>query len=123
MSSVLLVDDDVDTLEMYAVGLCAGGYRALTASTVDRALAELTHEAPDVVVTDLQMSGESGWELIDSIRNDPATRATPVVILTGRMDPTIFIHAQQLGCAAVLIKPCLPDELATVLGQLTRTAA
>jgi CheY-like chemotaxis protein len=122
MASVLLVDDDTDTLDMYAVGLSAGGYRPITAATLDAALSVLTHQAPDVVVTDLRMSGASGWGLIDTIKKDPATRAIPVVILTGQIDPTIVIHAQQLGCAAVLMKPCLPDELARVLDQIRPTA-
>ena len=46
-----------------------------------------------------------------------------MIILTGRVDPAVFIHAQQAGCAAVLIKPCLPQELARVLNQLTTAAA
>ena len=68
MSSVLLVDDDADTLEMYVLGLSASGCRPFTASTVDTALRRLTFGPPDAVVTDLQMRGESGWELIDTIK-------------------------------------------------------
>jgi CheY-like chemotaxis protein len=117
--TVLLVDDSVDTLEMYAVGLAHAGYRPLTASDTAGALGQLRNEHPDAIVTDLQFDrGQSGWELIDEIRNDPETRQVPVVVLTGRMDTSIVGNAERVGCVAVLRKPCLPQELALVLERV-----
>lgn len=117
--AVLLVDDSADTLEMYALGLSLAGYRPLTAIDRDSALDKLKSEHPAAVVTDVQLAGSrTGWELIEEIKNDPSTRQIPVVVLTGRLDPAVAVLAQQVGCAALLSKPCLPDELAHVLQRV-----
>ena len=116
--AVLLVDDSPDTLEMYALGLTHAGYRPITASDADTALGHLRTEQPDAVVTDLQLIGRSGWLLIEAIRKDPATRQIPIIVLTGRSDPSITVNAKRVGCVAVLTKPCLPDELAHVLHRI-----
>jgi two-component system, OmpR family, phosphate regulon response regulator PhoB len=119
MHSILLVDDSPDTVAMYALGLAHAGYRPLTALDASSALDQLKQEHPDAVVTDLQLvGGRSGWDLIEQIKHDASTRQIPVIVLTGRQDPSIAVTAQRAGCAAVLIKPCLPDELAHVLDRV-----
>jgi CheY-like chemotaxis protein len=122
--AVLLVDDSTDTLEMYALGLAFAGYRPLTASNHASALGQLKQEHPDAVVTDLELvDGRSGWRLIEDIKNDPSTRQIPVVILTGHIDPSIAADAARVGCAAVITKPCLPEELASVLQRVLPSVA
>jgi two-component system response regulator GlrR len=124
MASVLLVDDSDDTLDMYAVGLASAGYRPVTATDVSSALDQLELEHPDVVITDLLLArGGSGWELIEALKKDPLTQDIPVILLTGHTDPSIAATAQRTGCAAVLTKPCLPDELACVLQRLLAAVA
>jgi DNA-binding response OmpR family regulator len=119
MHSILLVDDSPDTVAMYALGLTHAGYRPLTASDASSAMDQLKHEHPDAVVTDLQLvGGRSGWELIEEMKKDASTCRIPIILLTGREDPSIEVTAQRVGCAAVLTKPCLPDELAHVLHRL-----
>jgi DNA-binding response OmpR family regulator len=113
---VLLVDDSTDTLEMYRIGLAMAGFRALVARDAATALRELQRERPVAVVTDLELgAGRDGWQLVEDIRNDPATRQVPVVVLTGRVDPDVQLDAQRAGCAALVCKPCLPNELARVI--------
>jgi CheY-like chemotaxis protein len=117
--SLLLVDDSTDTLEMYALGLKHAGYRVLTATNAAGALVQLNGERPHAVVTDVQLvGGRSGWDLIDEMKRRSATRDIPVIVLTGGVDPSMEVAAARAGCAAVLTKPCLPDELARVLEQL-----
>jgi CheY-like chemotaxis protein len=124
MLSILLVDDSPDTLEMYAMGLAFAGYRPLMAADATTALGQLKNEQPDAVVADLQLvGGRGGWELIRAIKDDPSTRPIPVVVLTGRVDPAIAVKAQRAGCAAVVTKPCLPDELARVLQRVLPAGA
>jgi CheY-like chemotaxis protein len=113
---ILLVDDSEDTLELYTVGLSFGGHRVVTATTINAALQQVRHERPGVIVTDIQLGrGESGWDLIRAVRHDPPVSATPVVVLTGRQEPALATTAAQLSCAALLVKPCLPDTLRKVL--------
>jgi DNA-binding response OmpR family regulator len=116
MRPVLIVDESTDTLEMYKVGLAMSGFRALIASDAATALEELEKERPIAVVTELELGrARGGWQLVEAIRNRPATRQVPVVVLTGSVDPVIEVNARRIGCAALVLKPCLPDELARIL--------
>ena len=116
--TVLIVDDSVDLLDMYAAGLSQAGYRPLTATSAEAAVRTLTIDSPRAVVTDLQLGGVEGWTLIRKLKANPLTRSIPIVVLTGSCDPSVAILGREVGCAAVLIKPCRPDELAAVLRRL-----
>jgi len=120
---VLIVDESPDTLEMYKIGLAMAGFRPLVASDAETALQELAKERPVAVVTDLEPGRDrDGWQLVAEIRNRPATREVPIVVLTGRVDPLVEVDAQRAGCAALVLKPCLPDELARILDCLSPRA-
>jgi two-component system response regulator HydG len=115
---ILLVDDDADTLEMYEMGLAYAGFSPIgttDAASVARQVAALH---PDAVVTDLQLHGTTGWNVMQSIKEHSSNRAIPVVLLTGYSSADIDEQAQSLGCAAVLTKPCTPDELGVVLRRV-----
>jgi CheY-like chemotaxis protein len=124
MCAVLLVDDNPDTLEMYATGLALEGMRTVMALDTSTALQALDGDQLDAVVTDLQLTGgRNGWDLVEAIRNNPSTRSVPVLVLTGFSDPSVAAVAQQFGCAALLTKPCLPHELARILKRLLPAVA
>jgi DNA-binding response OmpR family regulator len=112
------VDDDVDTLEMYALGLSQAGYRALTATDAQSAAVISKSDRPSAVVTDLRLGGNSGWALIQALKSDPSTSGIAVIVLTGHSDASIAVTAREAGCAAVLTKPCLPEDLAKTLRRL-----
>ena len=115
---VLLVDDDADTLEMYELGLSGAGF--LTVGTRDGMSVGLQVDAvhPDVVVTDLHLRGTTGWNVMQFLKTRDGAKAIPVVLLTGHSSDEIDQQAQDLGCAAVLTKPCTPDELGVVLRRV-----
>jgi len=119
---VLLVDDDADTLDMYEIGLTAVGFRPLTTRDGSSVSRQVDAVCPDVVVTDLQLQGTSGWVVVESLRRNAKGRTIPVVLLTGSSSPQIDRQAQELGCAAVVMKPCTPDELGEVLRQVLTTS-
>jgi CheY-like chemotaxis protein len=116
--TILIVDDSIDILDMYAVGLSQAGYRALTATSAEDAVLTLKIDPVSAVVTDLHLRGTGGWALIAALKADPLTRSVPIVVLTGWPDASVAATARAVGCATVLTKPCLPDELADVLRQL-----
>jgi DNA-binding NtrC family response regulator len=116
---VLIVDDSTDTLEMYEIGLSAANCRALKATSIETALNQISEGHPDVVVTDLTLAGrQDGWALIQAIRANDGTSPMPIVVLTGQTHPSIAVRAHDLGCAAVLEKPCLPDTLAETVERI-----
>ena len=117
--TILIVDDSVDLLDLYSAALSKAGYRPTTATSAEAAVRTLTIDLlPCAVVTDLTLGGVEGWRLIRRLKGDPLTRSIPIVVLTGCCDPSVAILGREAGCAAVLIKPCLPDELAAVLRRV-----
>jgi two-component system response regulator GlrR len=115
---ILLVDDDADTLEMYEIGLAGDGFSTVGIQDAASVVAQVETLRPDAVVTDLQLQGTTGWSVVQEIKALAAARPIPVVLLTGYSSEEIDRQAQDLGCAAVLTKPCTPDELAVVLRRL-----
>ena len=110
--TVLLVEDDRDGRRLYADWLSQAGFRVVEAHNGLQALDRALEFPPDVVVTDLHIPGIDGFELTRRLRNDPRTRAVPILAVTGyaafAADPA---RARRAGCDAVLPKPCSPDEL------------
>lgn len=118
---ILLVDDDEDIRLVGRVALSGGGAHAVQA--VDGAIQALNavrEDPPDVVVTDAFMDGIDGPELLERLRDDPATASIPVVFLTARSDPADIAHLESLGAAGVLTKPFDPTRLLARLEQILR---
>lgn len=109
---VLLVEDDREGRHMYTQWLAHAGFRVDQAHNGLQALERALEHAPDVVVTDLNIPGIDGFELTRRLKQDPRTRAVPVVAITGyaafAADPS---RAAKAGCDAVLEKPCSPEDL------------
>jgi CheY-like chemotaxis protein len=82
---VLVVDDNPETVNMLARALELEGFKVRTASSVLRAL-EAMHDGsppPSLIITDLMMPQTTGWDFVKHLRNEPATQATPVIVITG----------------------------------------
>lgn len=110
---VLVVDDDPDTREMYGWCLETQGCRVRLAGSVAAALSQAAEDVPDVVITDYNLPGGDGFTLAAALRDSPRTSLVPLVLLSGRsFDGPERERASQLF-NLVLLKPVLPEELAT----------
>jgi two-component system, cell cycle response regulator DivK len=112
---VFIVDDDRDTREMYALALTWEGFHTVPLGNAGEAYQRAWETQPDAIVTDLSLPSTDGWELIRRLQGDPATQPIPIVVLTGHAAPAVRQRALDAGCAALLVKPCMPEELATEL--------
>ena len=100
---------------MYAIALEFGGMTVRCSSTIAEALALIGRERPDLVITDLYLAGESGLDLAHRLTTDPAYVSLPVVLLTGDTRADLPARARAAGCAALAIKPVMPDALADLI--------
>lgn len=109
-TSILLVEDDLDTAEMYAVYLSTSGYRVTTARTDDQACRAFDTVRPDVVVTDLGLPGRSsGAHVIEHVVERGGGRV-PVILVTGHERWSVP-HSTAARVSTILVKPVLPDAL------------
>ena len=120
---VLVVDDDLDTRELYRVILDSAGYETADASTTGDARGALASIVPDVVMTDWLLPDGNGFDVCDAVRARAATRQTPVVAVTG-MTLTAAQHAdaRARGCVAIIEKPASPDVVLLAVGQALAVA-
>lgn len=114
---VLIVDDHEDSCLMYAHLLALMGFDPITARNAEDALRQAHALHPDVVITDLRLPGPSGLDLARRLRSADDTKNIGIILLTGSpCDPQ---RASEAGCDEVLMKPCLPDELATQIRRVS----
>jgi CheY-like chemotaxis protein len=111
-AKVLLVEDVADTREMYAEYLRHCGFAVLTATNGTEALDTARANAPDVILMDAAMPGLDGWAATKLLKNDPATRDVPILILTAHVFAEHRDRAEEVGADGFIGKPCMPDELA-----------
>src|SRR3954469_9616614 len=121
---VLIVEDDRSTRLMYCDHLASSGFRIIDAHNGFQALEKAREQRPDAVVTDLAVPGMDGFEFCRALQQSAATRAIPVLAVTGHSEdlvyPAGFRHA---GISHVLLKPCEPDAIARELRRLIETSA
>jgi CheY-like chemotaxis protein len=115
----LIVDDDSDGREMYATTLAGAGFRVEEACDGFEANDKGFKLKPDLILMDLLMPRLDGWEVASWLKKNSVTREIPIVAVTGAGPDQVEL-ARAAGCAAVLRKPCEPDEL---LAEIRRTLA
>ena len=117
---VLVVDDEPDIVALVAYHLVKAGYRVSTASTGPDAVAQAKAERPAMLVLDLMLPGMSGFEVLEQLRADEATRDVAVLLLTARKDEPDRIRGLSLGADDYLTKPFSPQELVLRVGAILR---
>ncbi len=120
---ILVVDDDRQILRLVSTYLDQAGFTTLTAETGDAALHVLRREKPDLVVLDLMLPGRDGWGVVRWLRADPTLSATPVLMLTAKVEDEDKILGLELGADDYLTKPFNPREVVARVRALLRRAA
>jgi|SRR5581483_218376 len=110
---VLIVDDDPAILSSLEQILSRDGFIVQTAKSGEAALASVARETPQVVLTDVQMSGLNGLELITALRL--GRRNFPIVAMTGAAEQDTLGFARKLGADAAIRKPFKRAELVDLI--------
>jgi two-component system alkaline phosphatase synthesis response regulator PhoP len=114
---VLVVDDDVKTVELVKLYLNRDGYRVLTAYDGVEALRLAREGHPDLIVLDLMLPGIDGLEICHTIR---AESDVPVIILTAKTTDRDKLAGLDLGADDYVTKPFSPRELAARVRAVLR---
>ncbi|MFH7028213.1 MAG: response regulator transcription factor [Heteroscytonema crispum UTEX LB 1556] len=116
--TILVVDDDLGTRLSISDYLELSGYSVITADDGQEALAMVDEYHPDLIVTDIVMPRMNGYELVRRVRQQPAFRLLPVILLTARTKTQERILGYQSGCDLYLPKPFELEELAAAIRNL-----
>jgi CheY-like chemotaxis protein len=117
---VLVVEDEADARELIRTVLEQLGAGVITAATAEEALAALDEHRMDVLLSDIEMPGMDGYELMRTVRDRPADRGgrIPAAALTAYARPEDRAAALRAGFQLHLAKPVQPAELAAVVSSL-----
>ena len=115
---ILIVDDDTDLLELLAIRLTAAGYKTETVQSAEAALNHLAVSRPQLVISDMQMSGMDGMALFEHIHRTLPT--LPVIILTAHGTIPDAVTAVQRGVFGYLAKPFDSKTLLANINQALR---
>jgi putative two-component system response regulator len=119
--SRILVADDTDSIRaLFRKLLATDGHEVIDVSDGEAALAAVHDFHPDVVLLDVTMPRLDGLEVCRRLKSDPATRLTPVVLVTGLSDLQDRIKGIEAGADEFLSKPVHPLELRARVNSLTR---
>ena len=111
-AKILLVDDESGILESLGILFRGEGYEVLTSHTGKDALAQLAHDKPDLVITDIRMPGASGLDVLSFAKEvDPEL---PVILMTAQASLQSAVKAVNEGAYYYLQKPFSNDELLAI---------
>ena len=118
---ILLVEDNSDTQELLQTVLRRHGAEVTAVGSSGNALAEIERAKPDVIISDIGMVGENGYDLIRKIRSLNAEKGghIPAIALTAYAGSTDRRRALLAGFQTHLAKPVDPDDLLAVILSLT----
>lgn len=116
MPHLLVLDDDAAVCDILAEIAREHGFSVAKAATMKEAVIQLQRQPPDLVLTDVQLTGDSGLDIFSRMPNSDAE----VVVITGYGSMDNAVEALRLGATDYLVKPVCMDRLSEIL---TRVAA
>ncbi|MES2090558.1 MAG: response regulator [Pseudomonadota bacterium] len=111
IQKILLVDDSKTELHVLSDLLIKRGYKVRTAENGEEALRRLQEEKPDLILMDVVMPGQNGFQLTRAITRDPAFADVPVIICSSKNQETDRVWGMRQGASDYVVKPVNPEEL------------
>lgn len=108
---IVIVEDEPDTIEMFAEMMRLGGYIVLKSYGGYPAMALISEEKPDVVVLDMMMPQLSGLDVLEHMRNDPELMHIPVIVVSAKSMPNDIQAGLDAGASIYLTKPVTFQQL------------
>jgi twitching motility two-component system response regulator PilH len=111
IQKILLVDDSKTELHHLTELLTKRGYSVRTAENGEDAMRRLGEDKPDLILMDVVMPGQNGFQLTRAITRDPRFTDVPVIMCTSKNQETDKVWGMRQGARDYIVKPVDADEL------------
>jgi DNA-binding response OmpR family regulator len=118
--TILVIDDEPELVKLLDYNLSKAGYLVISAKDGESGLAAARKHAPDAIILDIMMPGLDGWEVCKRLRQDPATAALPLLMLTAKGEEGDRVLGLELGADDYVTKPFGVRELIARVKALLR---
>ena len=115
MAKILVIDDDGVMRELVALHLAIAGYKVETAEDGIAGGEAVRRERPALIIADVNMPRQNGFEFVEGLRKDATVRDIPVIFLTSNAEGKV--RGMQLGAVAYLSKPLMAANLLTLVSE------
>ena len=123
MSSIVVVEDEPAIAELIAINLRHAGHQVTITATAEHAQRAVDARLPDLVLLDWMLPGQSGVALARQWRQDPRTKALPIIMLTARSEERDKVAGLDAGADDYLSKPFSTNELMARIRAVLRRKA
>ena len=115
---ILVADDSPSIREILQMNLETLGYSVVLAEDGEKALQQLGQERPDLLIVDVMMPKVNGFQICRRVKSNPATQATPVILLTARSQQEDVFWGKDCGADEYMTKPFSTKELVKTIERL-----
>lgn len=115
MTTILIIEDEVQTKKVLLDSLRFEGFTAIAADNGKAGLDLATKHRPNLIVCDIMMPEMDGYEVLSALREQRSTTAIPIIFLTAKVTMSDLRLGMDLGAEDYLTKPCTVDRLLTVI--------
>ena len=117
VQKILLVDDSKTELHFLSELLTKRGYSVRTAESGEEAMRRLGEDKPDLILMDVVMPGQNGFQLTRTITRDPRFTDVPVIMCTSKNQETDRVWGMRQGAKDYVVKPVVAEELIAKIKQ------
>lgn len=110
-TKILIVDDNLESLDLLDLLLQRTGYETMTAPNAESGLTSARQGRPDLILLDIVLPDMDGYQVLEALRSSKETRGTPVILITGKVQQGDKIKAHRAGADSYLQRPFSPQEL------------
>lgn len=121
MKTILVIEDEAQTRDIFVRSLVFEGFHALSAESGSIGVKLAQIHLPDLILCDIMMPDRDGYEVLSALRQKKATAAIPFIFLTAKVTMTDLRRGMELGADDYLTKPCTVEQfLAAIATRLER---
>lgn len=117
MATILVIDDDPSFRDLLQLHLLTAGHTVHTAEDPEVGIRSLLEYSADLILLDLDLPYLSGFDVLEALRSDPASRKIPVIVLTARRDEETYSRCRKIGVDDFLTKPLKKEQLIEAVGK------